>query len=88
VVRVRRRLRELGVRRNLTPARPASGWTSLTDSELAVVRLVVAGQTNRQIAAQLFLSANTISSHLRRVFSKLGISSRVELVRLFVAHQG
>jgi DNA-binding CsgD family transcriptional regulator len=87
VTRVRGRLRQLGVRRNLAPARPASGWTGLTDSELAVVRLVAAGQTNRQIAAQLFLSPNTISSHLRRIFSKLGISSRVELVRLSVAHQ-
>jgi DNA-binding CsgD family transcriptional regulator len=86
--RVRGRLRRLGVRRNLAPARPATGWAGLTDSELAVVRLVAAGQTNRQIAAQLFLSPNTISSHLRRVFGKLGISSRVELVRLFVAHQG
>jgi DNA-binding CsgD family transcriptional regulator len=88
VIRVRRRLRELGVRRNLAPARPATGWAGLTDSELAVVRLVAGGQTNGQIAAQLFLSPNTISSHLRRVFSKLGIGSRVELVRLFVAQQG
>jgi len=85
VTRVRGRLRQLGVRRNLAPARPAGGWSGLTDSELAVVRLVAEGQTNRQIAAQLFLSPNTISSHLRRVFAKLGIGSRVELVRLFVA---
>jgi DNA-binding CsgD family transcriptional regulator len=85
--RVRGRLRQLGVRRNLQPARSAEGWAGLTDSELAVVRLVAAGQTNRQIAAQLFLSPNTISSHLRRVFTKLGISSRVELVRLFLARQ-
>ena len=84
--RVRGRLRRLGVRRNLQPARPAQGWAGLTDSELAVVRLVAAGQTNRQIAAQLFLSPNTISSHLRRVFAKLGITSRVELVHLFVSH--
>jgi len=87
VTRVRGRLRQLGVRRNLAPARPAAGWAGLTDSELAVVRLVAAGQTNRQIAAQLSLSPNTISSHLRRVFAKLGISSRVELVRLFVGRQ-
>ena len=87
VTRVRGRLRQLGVRRNLAPARPAAGWAGLTDSELAVVRLVAAGQTNRQIAEQLFLSPNTISSHLRRVFAKLGISSRVELVRLFVARR-
>lgn len=85
VTRVRGRLRQLGVRRNLAPARPATGWAGLTGSELAVVRLVAAGQTNREIAAQLYLSPNTISSHLRRVFAKLGIGSRVELVRLFVS---
>jgi len=85
--RVRGRLRRLGIRRNLQPARSAKGWAGLTDSELAVVRLVAAGETNRQVAAQLFLSPNTIGSHLRRVFTKLGITSRVELVRLFVSHQ-
>jgi DNA-binding CsgD family transcriptional regulator len=85
--RIRGRLRRLGIRRNLRPARPAKGWAGLTDSELAVVRLVAAGETNRQVAAQLFLSPNTIGSHLRRVFTKLGITSRVELVRLFVSHQ-
>ena len=85
--RVRGRLRRLGVRRNLQQARPAKGWAGLTDSELAVVRLVAAGQTNRQVATQLYLSPNTISSHLRRVFVKLGIRSRVELIRLFISRE-
>jgi DNA-binding CsgD family transcriptional regulator len=85
--RVRGRLRRLGIRRNLQPARPTQGWAGLTDSELAVVRLVAAGQTNRQVADQLFLSPNTIGSHLRHVFTKLGITSRVELVRLFLSRQ-
>jgi DNA-binding CsgD family transcriptional regulator len=85
--RVRGRLRRLGIRRNLSSARSAPGWAGLTDSELAVIRLVAAGQTNRQIAAQLFLSPNTIGSHLRRVFGKLGVTSRVELVRMFLSHQ-
>jgi DNA-binding CsgD family transcriptional regulator len=85
--RVRGLLRRLGIRRNLPSAQRATGWAGLTDSELAVVRLVAAGQTNTEIAAQLFLSPNAISSHLRRVFAKLGIRSRVELVRLFVSHQ-
>jgi DNA-binding CsgD family transcriptional regulator len=85
--RVRQRLRRVGVRRNLRPARPAQGWAGLTDSELAVVRLVAAGQTNHQIAAQLYLSPHTVSSHLRHVFAKLEIRSRVELVRLFVSRE-
>jgi DNA-binding CsgD family transcriptional regulator len=85
--RVRGRLRRLGVRRNLGPVRSAEGWASLTESELAVVRLVATGKTNHQVATQLYLSPNTISSHLRRVFTKLGIRSRVELIRLFVLHE-
>ncbi len=77
----------LGIRRNLQPARPTQSWAGLTDSELAVVRLVTAGQTNRQVADQLFLSPNTIGSHPRHVFTKLGITSRVELVRLFLSRR-
>jgi DNA-binding CsgD family transcriptional regulator/tetratricopeptide (TPR) repeat protein len=86
--RVRGLLRRLGIRRNLPAVQRAAGWAGLTESELAVVRLVAAGQTNPQVAAQLFLSPNTISTHLRRIFAKLGIRSRVELVRLFVSHTG
>jgi DNA-binding CsgD family transcriptional regulator len=81
--RVRSRLRELGVRRRLVVAEPETdGWAALTTSELAVVRLVAEGLTNREVAERLFLSPHTVSSHLRHVFSKLGISSRVELARV------
>jgi DNA-binding CsgD family transcriptional regulator len=85
--RVRRRLRELGVRRRLVAStRPTSGWGGLTNAELAVVRLVADGLTNRAVARQLFLSSHTVSMHLRHVFVKLGINSRVELTRLAVDH--
>ena len=78
--RVRGRLRALGVRRRLvTTQRPSYGWAALTDSELAVGRLVAAGMTNREVAAHLFVSPHTVSGHLRHVFTKLGITSRVEL---------
>jgi DNA-binding NarL/FixJ family response regulator len=81
--RVRSRLRELGVRRRLIAAEPeTNGWTALTTSELTVARLVAEGLTNREVAERLFVSPHTVSSHLRHVFSKLGITSRVELARV------
>jgi DNA-binding CsgD family transcriptional regulator/tetratricopeptide (TPR) repeat protein len=81
--RVRSRLRELGVRRRLVATEPeTNGWAALTTSELTVARLVAEGLTNREVAERLFVSPHTVSSHLRHVFSKLGINSRVELARV------
>jgi DNA-binding CsgD family transcriptional regulator len=81
--RVRRRLRALGVRRRIVPAEPElTGWAAITGSELAVARLVAEGLTNREVAERLFVSPHTVNSHLRHVFAKLGINSRVELARL------
>jgi DNA-binding CsgD family transcriptional regulator len=81
--RVRSRLRELGVRRRLVPAEPqTTGWAAMTTSELTVARLVADGLTNREVAERLFVSPHTVNSHLRHVFAKLGINSRVELARL------
>ena len=61
------------------------GWAALTPAELDVIRVVVAGRTNREAAALLFLSPHTVSSHLRHAYAKLGINSRVELVHVAVA---
>jgi DNA-binding CsgD family transcriptional regulator len=81
--RVRSRLRELGVRRRLVTTEPeTSGWAAMTTSELTVARLVAEGLTNREVAERLFVSPHTVNTHLRHVFSKLGINSRVELARL------
>jgi DNA-binding CsgD family transcriptional regulator len=80
--RVRSRLRELGIRRRLLTAEPeTSGWAAMTTAELAVARLVADGLTNREVAERLFISPHTVNSHLRHVFSKLRINSRVELAR-------
>ncbi|MGZ5345730.1 MAG: LuxR C-terminal-related transcriptional regulator [Actinomycetota bacterium] len=60
---------------------PAAIW-QLTPQELQIARIVARGASNRDAAAELFLSPRTIEYHLRKVFTKLGISSRVELVRM------
>jgi DNA-binding CsgD family transcriptional regulator len=85
--RVRRRLRQLGIQRRL-PAerRPAKGWTAMTDSELAICRLVADGLTNREVAERLYISPHTVSGHLRHAFEKLGVNSRVALTRMAAEH--
>lgn len=80
--RVRSLLRARGVRPPGGGPRSAPGWPELTESELAVVNLVARGATDREVAERLYLSPYTVNSHLRHVFTKLGIRSRVELARL------
>ncbi|WP_127509754.1 helix-turn-helix transcriptional regulator [Actinoplanes solisilvae] len=62
--------------------RAAFGWSSLTDTEHRVIRLIASGITNRQAARQLSLSPHTVNTHLRHVFAKLDINSRVQLANL------
>jgi sigma-54 dependent transcriptional regulator, acetoin dehydrogenase operon transcriptional activator AcoR len=64
------------------------GWESLSDTELAVADLAARGRTNRAIADALVVSPHTVDSHLRHIYTKLGISSRVELTRLVLANSG
>lgn len=63
--------------------RPADPGQTLTGSERAVAELVVLGMTNRQVAGKLHLSAYTVNYHLRNIFRKFGIKSRVELARWY-----
>jgi DNA-binding NarL/FixJ family response regulator len=83
--RVRSLLRARGVRPAAGGPRQAADWPELTESEFTVVSLVARGATNRAVAERLFLSPYTVSSHLRHVFSKLGIRSRAELAHIATA---
>ncbi|ONI90238.1 hypothetical protein ALI22I_13020 [Saccharothrix sp. ALI-22-I] len=79
VVRLRRRAGRTAA------AAAGEDWGRLSEPERDIARLVGAGMTNRQVAKQLFVSPHTVNYHLRGIFKKLGISSRVELARL--AHE-
>jgi DNA-binding NarL/FixJ family response regulator len=79
-----RELRKLGhrIHRRTRPgAADTIGLKSLTERELELARLVVDRKTNPEIASELFLSQKTVETHLRNIFRKVGVSSRVELAR-------
>ena len=61
--------------------RPSSGWESLTPAERDVIRLVCDGLANKEIATRLFVSPKTVQAHLTHVYTKLGLSSRVQLAQ-------
>jgi predicted ATPase/class 3 adenylate cyclase/DNA-binding CsgD family transcriptional regulator len=66
--------------------RPASGWAALTPAELDVVKLVSEGLANNDIATRLFVSPRTVQSHLTHVYTKLGLTSRVQLAQEAARH--
>ena len=85
--RIRRRLRQHGIRRRhwaTPPDGPVTGWASLTDTEQAVAGLVAEGLKNNQVAARMYISTHTVAHHLRQAFRKLQIASRVELARIVI----
>jgi DNA-binding CsgD family transcriptional regulator len=67
-------------------AGPPCLW-QLTEAERKVALLVAKGKRNREVAEALFVSIHTVDSHLRKIFAKLGIASRVDLARLVAEHQ-
>ena len=73
-----RELRRLGHR---VVRRASDSETGLTAREREIAALVAAGRTNREVAAQLVLSPRTIEAHLRNIYGKLDVRSRVELTR-------
>jgi DNA-binding CsgD family transcriptional regulator len=66
--------------------RPSSGWASLTPTELDVAGLVSEGLANKEIATRLFVSPRTVQTHLTHIYTKLGITSRVQLAQEATRH--
>ena len=87
---VQQAMRAAGLRRSWWASaqpRPCDGWASLTEAEIRVAKLIADGHTNRSAAAELGVSANTVGTHLRSVFAKLGVRSRVQLTNLLHARE-
>jgi DNA-binding CsgD family transcriptional regulator len=63
----------------MTICKAGAGLASLTPQQRQIALLAAAGHTNKEIAARLFLSPRTVSTHLYQVFPKLGITSRAAL---------
>jgi DNA-binding CsgD family transcriptional regulator len=83
VARLRDWFRAYGIRRGPRGkhVQAQHGWDSLTPAEAKIAELVVRGMSNRQIAAQLFLSPRTVASHVSHILAKLGLHSRIDIAR-------
>ncbi len=68
--------------------RPNHGWDSLTPTELQVVELVRQGLTNRAIADQLLMGAETVKTHLSHMFAKLGVRNRAPRLAALATERG
>jgi DNA-binding CsgD family transcriptional regulator len=67
-------------RRELARVSGRRSSTGLTETELRVADLVVAGRSNKEIAGELFVAVRTVESNLTRIYAKLGVRSRTELI--------
>ncbi|WP_081288558.1 LuxR family transcriptional regulator [Mycobacterium asiaticum] len=74
------------LRRRGERTKSTSGWSSLTRAELDVVKLVSEGLANRDVATRLFISPRTVQAHLTHIYTKLGLTSRVQLAQEAARH--
>ena len=72
---------------SIVPAQMEMPHTLLSNREFQIFRMLVAGQSVNEIAQELSLSANTVSTHKRRLMNKLGMDNNAGLVRYAVKHQ-
>jgi DNA-binding CsgD family transcriptional regulator len=80
ILRADTRVRPYGIRRRRAGTRrPATGWAALTPTETKIAALVGEGLSNPDIGERLFLSRNTVQSHMRKILAKLEVRSRLEV---------
>jgi DNA-binding CsgD family transcriptional regulator len=72
-------------RRELSASAPRPLASGLTQTQQRVAALIAQGQTNREIAAAMFITVNTVQTHVRHIFQKLGVRSRTELAAVLLA---
>jgi DNA-binding CsgD family transcriptional regulator len=87
IARLRHRLsdEQYGRRSSWSSSSPLD-WTSLTTTERRISEFVAAGLTNREVADRINVSRHTIDFHLRQIYRRLNINSRVALTRLVAQH--
>jgi len=83
IMRADTRLRRHNIRRGTrgTRQRPATGWAALTPTEQKIAHLIASGQSNPDIATQMFLSRYTVETHVSHILAKLNARSRFEIAR-------
>ncbi|HVF32192.1 MAG TPA: AAA family ATPase [Acidimicrobiales bacterium] len=88
LARIASHLRAAGIKRGARQrrVRATAGWESLTTTEHRVISLVAQRLSNPEVADRLFISRHTVESHLKHVYRKLGVSSRLELAEVAVRH--
>jgi DNA-binding CsgD family transcriptional regulator len=81
-------MRPYGIRpaRNAYRPRQSTGWEALTPTEIKIAYLVADGRSNPDVAAALFLSRNTVQTHVSHILAKLGARSRTEIIREAIRH--
>ncbi len=82
------RMRKNGLRRGrrTRPSRPATGWESLTPTELKIAGMIATGCSNPDIAAEFYLSRRTVETHVSHILTKIDGRSRTEIAREVVRH--
>jgi DNA-binding NarL/FixJ family response regulator len=83
---VQRRLLSAAARAHAPAAAPASAEDDLTPREAEVLRLIAAGQSNREIARALFVSEATVKTHVNRIFTKTGSRDRAQAIHYAYTH--